>query len=103
MINLTPPHDDVEDEYFCIVDLGVCWKLVEFASIFFSGLFNHGGSAAIPKASLNEKSKTYTRATGINYPSGAQLNGSVAMALGALPRDTANQVFSISSEMRNTA
>ncbi|KAF9041370.1 hypothetical protein BJ165DRAFT_1530100 [Panaeolus papilionaceus] len=102
MLVLTRPHPDLEDDYFYILDCGICWKMTEFAILFFSGLHVHGGCQPIYKSIRTEPRIHAYRITQILYPPLHMINGTDAVAFAALPATGGkSRVFAIGHEMRN--
>ncbi|KAJ3504415.1 hypothetical protein NLJ89_g7946 [Agrocybe chaxingu] len=98
MTVLTEPHEDVEDEYFHLIDLGLSWRLEEYSTLYFSGLHFHGGSQPLYKTPRSNPSTPGLRLTLIGYAGGDGTDGKNAIALGS---DEAGQLVTLPIESRN--
>ncbi|THU89612.1 hypothetical protein K435DRAFT_865130 [Dendrothele bispora CBS 962.96] len=100
--SLTRPHDDVKPELFYLYDFGICWKLEEFSTVFFSGLHYHSGCQA-EFNDIRTNESIYYRLTFILYPSEIELNGEWSVPIAALPKAPRHNVLALGIEGRNHA
>ncbi|TFK59509.1 hypothetical protein BDN72DRAFT_905779 [Pluteus cervinus] len=98
MTVLSQSSDDVEEEYFFIMDLGIAVKIKFGDTIFFSGLHFHVGGQPIFKTHISNP-KPYYRMTFIKYPSFSTLDTPSAVAFAGLP--PSGDVLNLSAEMRD--
>ncbi|KIL66946.1 hypothetical protein M378DRAFT_177490 [Amanita muscaria Koide BX008] len=84
MQNLSKSQDNVDTETFVLYGLGFAVKLPEFTSLYFSGLYLHGG---IQPVLLYEDQNIplYYRLTLICYPAKALLHNNGSLAFAQLP------------------
>ncbi|KAF9521659.1 hypothetical protein CPB83DRAFT_900448 [Crepidotus variabilis] len=100
MTILSPECAEVETEIFFVLDLGLGWFMEEFSTLFFSGLYYHGGCQPTYKARKRDRKNLYYRLTLIAYPPNDPLSGTDALAFASLPNKV---VLPIGYELRNPA
>ncbi|TFK62688.1 hypothetical protein BDN72DRAFT_903035 [Pluteus cervinus] len=98
MTILSQSSDDVETEYFYVMDLGIAVKIKFGDTIFFSGLHFHVGGQPNFKDHVVDP-QPYYRLTFIKYPSFSTLDTPSALAFAGLPPK--GDVLSLSAEMRD--
>ncbi|TFK60160.1 hypothetical protein BDN72DRAFT_905211 [Pluteus cervinus] len=98
MTVLSQSSEDVDTEYFYIMDLGIAIKIKFGDTIFFSGLHFHVGGQPFFKPSVINP-QPYCRMTFIKYPSFSILDTPSALAFAGLPPK--GDVLSLSTEMRD--
>lgn len=98
MTTLSPKYEGVENEIFFVMDFGLAWRMDEFASLFFSGLYFHGGCQPTYKPKRKDPKHIHYRLTLIAYPPSLTIEGQDALAFATLPN---KHVLPIGTELRN--
>jgi hypothetical protein len=98
MLNLSPEYDDVEPQYFYVMEFGVGWLMEPLSTFYFSGLHFHGGCQPRYKPNRQDPDFIYYRIALIAYPNEDAMSGQDATAFATLAND---QLLMHGYEFRN--
>jgi hypothetical protein len=98
LTNLSEEYPDVEEEHFCILDLGIAWIMEPLSTISFSGLHFHAGMQPRYKRIRADPKHIHYRLTLIGYSPDPMLCGSETLAFASLPNGL---VLPLSYELKN--
>lgn len=85
LTNLSEEYPDLEEEHFCLLDLGIAWIMEPLSMISFSGLHFHGGMQPQYKRIQTDPNHIHYRLTLIGYTPDPMLCGSDSLAFASLP------------------
>lgn len=100
MTVLSEGRNDVEEDLFTVMDVGIVLAITEFDTVFFSGLHFHGGTQPIYKTNAERKAYPHVRMTLVAYPPCSFFEASTSSAFATLP-GPAGTVMKVYSEMKD--
>jgi len=98
MTNLSGEYEELEEEHFFLLDLGIAWVMEPLSTVSFSGLHFHVGMRPRYRLNRAKPNHIHYRLTLVGYTPEHMLGGSDTLAFGSLPNGL---VLPLSYELKN--
>jgi len=80
----TEETDEILEDYFYLLDMGIGWLNESLSTLFFNGLHFHGGSQPMYRRDRKDPTKIVTRVSEIHYNADLMMSGKDTLAFATL-------------------